>query len=581
MSEKAKAILRLLQGCNGMNRLRKIHTHVFINGLQNDPSLLDKLLNFCAVSVSGSLSYALLLFNGIQNPSTQAWNSIIRGFALSSSPLSSLLFYNRMLVSSISQPDIFTFTFALKACEILHAVPKSLELHASIIRHGFASDAVVCTNLIRCYAANGRIEAASMVFDEMPLKDLVSWNAMISCFSRAGLHNQALSMYIRMANEGIPVDTYTLVALLSSCSHVGALNMGIEMHRIAIDTNCESSIYVRNALIDMYAKCGSLKDAVSIFDGMQKRDVLTWNSIIAGHGVHGHGGKAIEFFRKMVSSGMKPNGITFLGLLSGCSHQGLVREGLEHFEMMTSQFNLKPGIKHYGCMVDLYGRSGQLDKALEMILTSSAPEDPVLWRTLLSSCKIHKNAEMGQVAMEKLVQLGAFNAGDCVLMASIYSATNDGKGVARMRKLIRRQGIETTPGWSWIEIDNEIHRFVVDDKTHPGSAEIYSGLREVISRAKLAGYEPEGSSNGVTTDSYDQSSGSEDSFHSEKLAIAYGLMRTPEGKRLQIVKNLRVCRDCHSFTKYVSKAFNREIVVRDRVRFHHFAGGLCSCRDYW
>lgn len=579
MCEKARVIVRMLQGCNSMNKLRKIHSHVIINGLQHHPSIFNNLLRFCAVSVTGNLSYALLLFDRFDSdPSTSAWNSLVRGFSVSSSPLSSLLFYNRMLLSSVSRPDIFTFSFALKACEWLCSIPKCMELHGSIIRSGFPAHAIVSTSLVRCYSANGRIDTASKVFDEMPVRDLVSWNAMISCLSHAGLHHQALSMHKRMENEGVCIDGYTLVALLSSCAHVSALNMGVMLHRLACDIQCESSVYVRNALIDMYAKCGSLDNAVSVFNGMRKRDVLTWNSMIIGYGVHGNGVEAISFFRKMVTSGVRPNAITFLGLLLGCSHQGLVKEGVEYFQMMSSQFHLSPNIKHYGCMVDLYGRAGQLDKALEIIHTSVCHEDPVLWRTLLSSCKIHRNLELGEVAMKKLVQLEAFNAGDYVLMTSIYSAANDAQGFASMRKLIRSRDLQTTPGWSWIEIGDQVHKFVVDDKMHSESALIYSELQEVVRRAILAGYNPEDSNMTGRTLS-DRCLGS--AFHSEKLAIAYGLMRTPAGTTLRITKNLRVCRDCHSFTKYVSKAFSREIIVRDRVRFHHFAGGLCSCNDYW
>ncbi|KAL0714586.1 hypothetical protein Bca4012_021565 [Brassica carinata] len=565
-----------------MTKLLKIHSHVITNGLQHHPPIFDNLLRFCAVSVTGSLPHALLLFrHHDSDPSTTAWNHLLRGFSASPAPLSSLLLYNRMLLSS-TRPDIYTFSFALKACERLRSVPKCREIHGSVIRSGFHTDNIVSTGLVRCYSAIGSIDVAFKVFDEMPVRDLISWNAMITCLSRAGLHHRALGMHKRMVEEGVcREDGYTLVALLSSCAHVSALNMGVMLHRKACDVRCEGSVYVGNALIDMYAKCGSLEKAVGVFDGMRKRDVSTWNSMIGGYGVHGKGTEAISFFRKMVAFGVRPNAITFLGVLLGCSHQGLVKEGAEHFKMMSSEFGLSPSVKHYGCMVDLYGRAGEFDKAIEMIHVSSCQEDdPVLWRTLLGSCKIHRNLELGEVAMKKLVKLKAFNAGDYVLMTSIYSAANDAQGFASMRKLMRSRDLRTVPGWSWIEIGDQVHKFVVDDKTHPETEQIYSELQEVvIRRAMLAGYKPEESN--VTGPGLSDRLCLGSGFHSEKLAIAYGLMRTPAGTALRITKNLRVCRDCHSFTKGVSKAFNREIVVRDRVRFHHFAGGLCSCNDYW
>ncbi|KAH7571225.1 hypothetical protein JRO89_XS04G0002800 [Xanthoceras sorbifolium] len=528
------------------------------------------------------LSYAQLVFHQIQNPDTQSWNSLIRGFSLSQSPLQAILFYNQMLLSpSLSPPDTFTFSFTLKACERLRALNKCLELHGFVIRSGLERDVVVCTSLLRCYAANGLVEIARLVFDKMSERDLVSWNSMISCYSQANLHLQALEVYDKMRSENVSVDGFTLVGLLSSCAHVGALNLGVFLHGIASESGFLRNVYVGNALIDMYAKCGDLGAALSVFNGMQKRDVFTWNSMIVGYGVHGRGDEAISFFRQMLMAGLKPNSITFLGLLCGCSHQGLVEEGVEYFHIMVSRFNLKPGIKHYGCLVDLYGRAGQLDKALQVIKTSSlSQDDPVMWRTLLGSCKIHRNVEIGEIAMKNLVRLGASCAGDFVLLATIYAAHKDAQGVARMRKSIKSQGIKTTPGWSWIDVGDQVHRFVVDDKSHPETGMIYRKLEEVIHRANLVGYVKEESLIAMAGSSEDCMEKST-MYHSEKLAIAFGLERTSEGTCLRIVKNLRVCRDCHSFTKFVSKAFSRDIIVRDRVRFHHFKDGICSCRDFW
>ncbi|KAM1549160.1 hypothetical protein EV2_010470 [Malus domestica] len=584
-TSKTKAILSLLQGCNSLQRLKKIHAHVITNGLQPHPAISNKLLNFCAVSVSGSLPYAQLLFHHhLQNPQTQDWNSLIRGFSNSPSPLQAIFYYNRMLSSgSDSSPDTYTFSFVLKACEKLKARKKFEEIHGAVVRFGYESDVVVCTNLVRSYAGDGLIESAEKVFDNMPERDLVSWNSMISCYSQQGLHHEALKMYNVMRNENLGLDGFTIVGLLSSCAHLGALNTGVQMHTIASEKGLLGNVYVGNALIDMYAKCGNLDSARSVFERMRKRDVFTWNSMIVGYGVHGCGDEAISFFERMLVEGVQPNSITFLGLLCGCSHQGLVEKGVEYFNVMISKFNVKPGIKHYGCLVDLFGRAGMLERALQVIRTSHAQDDPVLWRTLLGSCKIHKNVEIGEIAMRNLIQLGSSNAGDYVLLATIYSKEKNADGVAKMRKLIKTEGVKTTPGWSWIEIGDQVHKFVVDDKSHPDTNEIYRKLRAVVHRAALHGYVQEKCL--ITTSEFPfidtDCLGTSASCHSEKLAITFGLARTPEGTPLRIVKNLRVCRDCHSFTKFVSQAFDREIIVRDRVRFHHFKGGLCSCKDYW
>ena len=576
-----------------MRKLHKIHAHILINGYQDDPCISERLLNFCAVSVSGSLPYAQLVFHRIHNPQTPAWNSMIRGFSLSPSPLqlqAAILYYNQMLSASDSRPDTYTFSFLLKACEQVKEEAKCREVHGFIIRLGYDRDVVVCTNLMRSYAGNGSIGTAHKVFEGMPVRDLVSWNSLISCYCQAGLHEEALRMYDEVRISKVGFDGFTLVSLLSSCAHVGALHMGVQLHSFAREKRFLENIFVGNALIDMYAKCGSLAGALSVFNSMPKRDVFTWNSMIVGYGVHGRGNEALAFFEQMLMARVQPNSITFLGLLCGCSHQGLVREGVRCFHMMSSEFNLEPGIKHYGCMVDLYGRAGKLKEALQVIRSSPFfQDDPVLWRTLLGSCKIHRNVEIGEMATGKLVHLGSLCAGDCVLLSGIYAESKHMHGVARMRKLIQSQGIKTTPGWSWIEVGNKVHKFVVDDKSHPDSKEIYRKLEEVVHRASLLGYAKEESEKSQVEESeshpqdycWERERENSTSFHSEKLAIAYGVSRTPEGTSLLIVKNLRVCRDCHSFTKFVSKAFDREIIVRDRVRFHHFRDGHCSCRDYW
>ncbi|KAF8412158.1 hypothetical protein HHK36_000115 [Tetracentron sinense] len=573
-------LLSFLQGCNSLRKLQRIHAQVIINGYQHHSAISNKLLNFCAISISGSLRYSQLLFNQIDKPQTSTWNSMIRGYSQSTSPLEAIFYYNKMMLVGQSRPDNFTFSFLLKACDKAKAYTKCREAHGSIIRIGYARDVVVCTNLVRSYVGNGSIEAAQRIFDGMPVRDLVSWNSMISCYSQAGLHDEALKIYSRMRSSNVGMDEFTLVSLLSSCAHVGALSFGVQMHRFADENGFMDNVFVGNALIDMYAKCGNLDRARRVFDKMRKRDVFTWNSMIVGFGVHGRGDESISFFRQMLIAGIQPNSVTFLGLLCGCSHQGLTEEGVEYFHTMRSKFNLKPGIKHYGCLVDLFGRAGKLEKALEMIGSSPSMDDPVLWRTLLSACKIHRNVEIGEVAMRNLLRIEALNAGDCVLLAGIYAEARDRQGVARMRKLIRSEGIKTTPGWSWIEIDDRVHRFVVGDRLHLDSEEIYTKLKEIIHRVILIGYVEQESLVPVP-ESADELLENPGLYHSEKLAIAFGLARTPEGSILRIVKNLRVCRDCHSFTKFISKAFDRKIIVRDRVRFHHFKDGLCSCKDYW
>lgn len=478
-----------------------------------------------------------------------------------------------MVSHDASHRDSITFSFVLKACEKIKASSKCKEIHGSVIRSGFGFDSVVCTCLIRLYAASGGLGSMRKVFDEMTVRDLVTWNSMISCYNQQGFHHKALKLFDEMKSADVGFDGFSVVSLLSACAHIGGLNIGVKLHELGIEKGLMDNVFVGNALIDMYAKCGSLNKAVYVFDGMKKRDLFSWNSIIVGHGVHGFGDKAILFFKQMLIAGVKPDSVTFLGLLCGCSHQGLVEEGVNCFNLMNSNFGLNPEVKHYGCLVDLFGRAGMPKKALKVIEDSEFANSVILWRTFLASCKIHKDVHNGEKAMAKLNELGGLNAGDYVLLATIYADARDLQGVVRMRKLIKYEGLTTTPSGSWIEIDEEIHKFVVNDRSHVDSEKIYRKLQEMVYEATIVGY--------VTTSVNDQLPERTGSSHSEKLALALGLLNSAAGICVRIVNNLRVCNDCHSFIKCVSKAYNREIVVRDRVRFHHFKNGLCSCKDYW
>ncbi|ONK61419.1 uncharacterized protein A4U43_C08F29710 [Asparagus officinalis] len=575
----ANKLVSLLQGCNSMKKLLKIPRPNRNQRLPAPPPVSSKLLSFCAVSPSGDPFLRHLLFS---RSKTTTGRLQLRHPRLLGGAHPLLFPLPVQLDEGGLEPDPVTFSFVFKACERAAEGGKCREVHGSIVRLGFCFHAIVCTNLVRCYAGIGYLDDARKVFAEMPHKDLVSWNSMISCYGRMGLHEEALRLFKEMRDLNVGLDEFTMVGLLSSCAHVGALGLGEWIYQIAVENGVlERNVFVGNALIDMYAKCGFLDGARRVFDMMWKRDAFTWNSMIVGLGIHGRGEEAILFFDRMVMAGIKPNSITFLGLLMACAHQGLVQEGFKYFQMMSSEFNLRPDFKHYGCVVDLFGRANKIDEAVHIIRNSNCADDPVLWRTLLNACRIYKNVDMGEVAMRNLVQLSAHNAGDCALLSEIYAHKGDTISFAKMRKMVKMQGIKTTPGWSWIEVNGTVRKFIVGDISHPDTKVIHKKLKEIISQAVLKGYNSE-KSKSLTEENYNgEWMEKRGGYHSEMLAIAYGILRSPEQMTLRIVKNLRVCEDCHSLTKYISLAFGCEIVVRDRVRFHHFKDGFCSCNDYW
>ncbi|KAF3775857.1 Pentatricopeptide repeat-containing protein [Nymphaea thermarum] len=536
---RINTILSLLRRCTTFQTLQKIHAQVFLNGYQQNISIATMLVNLYALSVFGNLQLSCLILQQLRKPSVHIWNSIIRAFSQSPTlPLEAVFNYNRMVEASFS-PDKYTFSFVLKACTRAGLVQKCKEVHASIMKRGFSADVIVQTNILRAYAGNSLIQCCRQLFDEMPRRDVVCWNAMLACYSQAGLHEETLQTYAEMLEAGVAIDEFTLVSLLSSCAHVGALELGEQIDWFARRNGFLDNIYVGNALIDMYAKCGRIEGASHVFEGMQHRDAYTWNTLIVGLGTHGCGDKAIAVFQQMRGAGFKPNSITFLGVFCGCSHQGLVEEGEEYFMRMSSEFCLQPDIKHYGCMVDLYGRAGELQKAFEMaqLIPAGADADAIIWRTLLGACRIHKNLKYGEIAMQNLMQLGEHNAGDCVLLAGIYADNGNTLGVAKMRKMVKDQGIRTKPGWSWIEADGGVHKFVVGDHSHPSSKEIHEKAREIMCRI---GYSEQSSGPMFTVDSEEECiENLGNYYHSEMLAIAFGLLRTPDVVTLRIVKNLR------------------------------------------
>nr|AYM00788.1 pentatricopeptide repeat protein [Salvia miltiorrhiza] len=477
-------MLALLTHCNDARKLDQIHAQILTDGCFAIPAISNKLLN--SYARFNALRLSQILFHQIKNPLTIHWNSIIKAFSHGPDALQAVKYYNRMASCHSSHPNSITFSSVLVACGRINAGNKCMEIHGSTIRSGFRSDVVVCTNLIWCYAAFGELGSMRKVFDEMTERNLVAWNSLISCYSQMGFHREALMLFDEMKSGGVGFDGFSLVGLLSACADVGALGVGVELHRLGREKGLMDNVYLGNALIDMYAKCGSLDEALLVFNGMKERDIFSWNSIIVGYGVHGFGDRAISLFKKMLPAGVKPDSITFLGLLCGCSHQGLVQNGVDYFETMSSEFGLKPDVKHYGCIVDLYGRAGKLSRALEVIESSPFSDSAVLWRTFLASSRMHKDVRNGEKALEKLKELGALKAGDCILVAGIYGEARDLKGVARMRRMIKYGGLTATPSSSWIEIDGRIRKFVANDASRLDFEEMYCRLQEMVREASVA-----------------------------------------------------------------------------------------------
>lgn len=442
---------------------------------------------------------------------------------------------------------------------------------------------VSLTAMLTCYVKHGMLREARLLFEGMRVKDVVCWNVMIDGYAQHGCPNEALVLFREMLGKKVRPNEITVLAVLSSCGQLGALECGRWVHSYVenrgVGVGVKLNLRVGTALVDMYCKCGSLEDARKVFDGMVGKDVVAWNSLIMGYGIHGFGDEALQLFHEMLRVGVRPSDITFVAVLTACGHAGLVGKGWEVFDLMKSRYEMEPKVEHYGCMVNLLGRAGRVREAYDLVRSMEVEPDSILWGTLLWACRIHNDVSLGEEIAEFLVSNDLATSGTCILLSNMYAAARNWVGVAKVRSFMKESGVEKEPGCSSIEVNNRVHEFLAGDIRHRRSKDIYSMLGKMNGLLKARGYTPK--IDVVLHDIGEQQKEQSLEVHSEKLALAFGLISTSPGTAIKIVKNLRVCLDCHAVMKMMSKISGRKIIMRDRNRFHHFENGSCSCRDYW
>ncbi|XP_023523583.1 pentatricopeptide repeat-containing protein At3g62890-like [Cucurbita pepo subsp. pepo] len=628
-----------------MRQLFEIQAQLLASPIPSiDPNIIA--VKFIGVSSShGNLRHSVLVFNHyLTSPNIFAYNALLKAFAQHNAWHNTIAYFNNQLVvPDAPNPDEYTFTSVLKACAGLAQVLEGQKVHCFVTKYGCESnlfvrnslvdlyfkvgcnwiaqklfdemsvrDVVSWNTLISGYCLSGMVDKARMVFDgmmeknlvswstmisgyarmgnleearhlfeNMPMRNVVSWNAMIAGYAQNEKYADAIELFRQMQREGDPApNDVTLVSVLSACAHLGALDLGKWIHKFIRRSKMEVGLFLGNALADMYAKCGCILEAKRVFHEMQERDVTSWSIIIMGLAMYGYADEAFNCFAKMIEDdGLKPNDISFMGLLTACTHAGLVDKGLEYFDMMAEVYGITPKVEHYGCVVDLLSRAGRLDQAESLINSMPMQPNVIVWGALLGGCRIYKDAERGECTVRHILELDSNHSGSLVYLANIYASMGRLDDAANCRLKMRDNKSMKTPGCSWIEIDNSVYEFFMGDLSHPQSAKIYSMIRELKWKMKLAGYKPK---TDLVIHNIDEEE-KEDalSTHSEKLALAFGLINTSEGTTIRIVKNLRVCDDCHDAMKIISEIVEREIVVRDRSRFHHFNNGKCSCNDYW
>eukprot|EP01018_Ginkgo_biloba_P022393 Gb_37554 [translate_table: standard] len=555
---------------------KEIHDYVIRSGYDLDVAVANSLVAMYARC--RSIENARQVFDKMSEKSTVSWNAMIAGYAQTGHSAKAIILFYQMQRAGL-KPDRVTIASVLRPCAHLAALKQGKELHNYIVKSEFNSHVVVDSALVDMYAKCGCLENAQRVFDKMCQRDVVSWTAMIAGCAENGYGDQALKLFHQMQLSGLKPDPITIASVLPACAHVAALQQGKEIHGYIMRNGLESNDFVVTALVDMYSKCGSIENARQVFDKIFQRDVTLWTAMIAGYAMHGHGEDALTLFHQMQQASMKPDYITFIAVLSACNHAGLVDEGWQYFDCMNRDYKMQPSLEHYACMVDLLGRAGRLDDAHDFIKNMPVKPNVSVWGALLGACRTHSNIELGEHVAKHLFELEPENTGNYVLLSNIYAARGRWDEVEKVRNMMKDRGIRKKPGCSWIEIKNRVHAFFVGNRSHPQMETICATLENLAGQMEAAGYVPD--RNFVLHDVEDEEKENMLYSHSEKLAIAFGLINTYPGTPLRITKNLRVCGDCHIATKFISKISRREIIVRDANRFHYFKDGLCSCRDYW
>lgn len=468
------ALLRNCIPLSSINPGKQTHAQILALGFLPHVTLQTDLL--LMYSKCNHLDDARRIFDEMPERNMHSWNILISSYCQSSLFNESISVFNGFLNAGL-RPDHFTFPSLFKACAGMRDLYLGKKFHNWVIRLGFEEYVIVKSSILDLYAKCGCLDGAHRLFETMPRRDVVVWNAMILGLGRAGFSLEALGAFKKMQFDGVNMDSRTIPSVLNACGREGDLMKGKEVHGQVVKNlafSCDAVI--GNSLMDMYAKCGRLDDLSRVFANMRGRNLVSWTTLISCYGVHGKGKESLILFEEMIAKGIKPNCVTFTAILASCSHSGLVDEGHRIFESMRLEYGVEPSVEHYACMVDLLGRIGRLQEALELIKGMQQEPSASIWGALLGACQTHKNVDLGEIAAFKLFELETANSSNYIALCSIYDAVGKWDGVSKMRKRMRELGLVKTPGCSWINMKGRVHRFYQGDISHPMKDKIYEIL---------------------------------------------------------------------------------------------------------
>ncbi|KAF8118834.1 hypothetical protein N665_0002s0143 [Sinapis alba] len=578
---KASDFIEILQLCatnRNVLEAKACHGKIIRFELHGDVTLSNVLINSYS-KCGGFVELARKVFDGMRERSLVSWNTMISLYTRNKMELEALNVFLEMRKEGVEFSE-FTISSVLSACGVNRDALGCKQLHCLSLKACLDTHVYVGTALLDLYAKCGMIKESVQVFEFMQDKSSVTWSSMLAGYVQNKSYEEALLLYRRGQRLSLEQNQFTLSSVICACSNLAGLIEGKQMHAVIHKSGYASNnVFVASSLVDMYAKCGSLRESYVIFSEVKEKNIELWNTIISGFAKHARSKEVMILFEKMQQDGMQPNEVTFSSLLSVCGHTGLVEEGRRLFNFMRTKYGISPNVVHYSCMVDILGRAGLLSEAYELIKSIPFDPTPSIWGSLLASCRVYKNLELAEVAATELFRLEPENAGNHVLLSNIYAAKKQWEEIANSRKLLRDCEVKKVRGKSWIEIKDKVHIFSVGESGHPRIREICLKLESLVIELKKFGYKPS-----VEHELHDVEEKKKEELlmqHSEKLALVFGIMCLPEGSSVTIMKNLRICVDCHEFMKAASMATRRFIIVRDVNRFHHFSDGQCSCGEFW
>ncbi|KAK9106861.1 hypothetical protein Syun_022872 [Stephania yunnanensis] len=516
--------LQLLEKCKNMRQMKQAHAQIITFGLGNNSYAVSRIMAFCShPQMGGSLNHACKLFEQIPHPTICIFNTMIKAFLLKLELVTTIEIYKMVLKIGMC-PDNYTLPYVLKACTYMRNFRLGEQFHGHILKFGLLCDIYVGNSLISLYSGCGAMEEARevfhgmafrtvvswtimisgyakqcdidnayLLFDAAPVKDKVVWGAIISGYVQNNCFKEGLHMFRLMQMENLELDEAVFVSALCACAHLGAMDIGIWIHRYLGRIKMPLGVKLATALIDMYTKCGNMELAWKLFHGMRERDIICWNVMLYGLAIHGDGENAFKLFTEMVTDGFIPDDITFIAMFTACSYSGMASEGLDMLNNMNTLYGVEPKSEHYGCVVDFLGRVGMFDEAKEIIRKmpnlSNPSEEAIAWRALLSACCNHGETQLAKVAAERLMKLEG-HSGAYVLLSNLYSSYEKFDDARRIRKMMKDRGVDKEPGCSFIEVDGNVHEFLASEKTHPRMEEICELLEKMSEQLESSACKP-------------------------------------------------------------------------------------------